>query len=90
MNKQAIILILGLAGFTVMADTWVVSPLLPAISQDLGEGAADAGIIITAYMITFGIFQLIFGPLADRFGKKQIITSTMIFFTISTPKWRAV
>ena len=36
MSKKAIILILGLAGFTVMADTWVVSPLLPVISGDLG------------------------------------------------------
>ena len=67
-----------------MADTWVVSPLLPAISADLGVSPASAGIIITAYMICFGIFQLVFGPLADRFGKKQIISLTMIFFTIAT------
>jgi predicted MFS family arabinose efflux permease len=83
-SKRAIILILGLAGFTVMADTWVVSPLLPAISVDLGVSPASAGIIISAYMICFGIFQLVFGPLADRFGKKQIISLTMIFFTIAT------
>jgi predicted MFS family arabinose efflux permease len=83
-SKKAIILILGLAGFTVMADAWVVSPLLPAISKDLGVSATSAGIIITAYMIPFGIFQLVFGPLADRFGKKQVITFAMIFFTIST------
>jgi predicted MFS family arabinose efflux permease len=83
-SKKAIILVLGLAGFTVMADAWVVSPLLPAISKDLSVNATSAGIIITAYMIPFGIFQLVFGPLADRFGKKQVITFAMIFFTIST------
>jgi predicted MFS family arabinose efflux permease len=84
MNKRSIILILGLAGFTVMADNWVVSPLLPAISKDFGVAAASAGILITAYMIPFGIFQLVFGPLADRFGKKQVITLAMILFTIGT------
>ncbi len=84
MGKGAVILILGLAGFTIMADTWVVSPLLPAISQDLGVSATAAGVIITAYMIPFGVFQLVFGPLADRFGKKQIITFAMVFFTIAT------
>jgi predicted MFS family arabinose efflux permease len=84
MSKRAIILILGLAGFTVMADNWVVSPLLPAISRDFGVAATSAGILITAYMIPFGIFQLVFGPLADRFGKKQVITLAMILFTIGT------
>jgi predicted MFS family arabinose efflux permease len=84
LNNRTIILILGSAGFTVMADNWVVSPLLPAISKDFGVSATSAGILITAYMIPFGIFQLVFGPLADRFGKKQVITFAMILFTIGT------
>ncbi len=84
MNKRSIVLILGLAGFTVMADNWVVSPLLPAISKTFGVIATSAGILITAYMIPFGIFQLVFGPLADRFGKKQVVTFSMIFFTFGT------
>lgn len=77
-------MILGLAGFVVMADNWVVSPILPSISQNLGVSAASAAIIITAYMLPFGLFQLIFGYLADRFGKRQVITFAMIFFTVST------
>lgn len=84
MNKRSIILVLGLAGFTVMADNWVISPLLPAISRTFGVTATSAGILITAYMIPFGIFQLVFGPLADRFGKKQVITFSMVFFTLGT------
>ena len=82
MNK--ILLILGLNGFIVMADNWVVSPLLPAISGSLGVAVTNAGLLITAYMIPFGIFQLIFGPLADRFGKKLIINISMIVFTLAT------
>ena len=34
MNK--IVILLGLLGFIVMADNWVVSPILPAISENLG------------------------------------------------------
>lgn len=77
-------LILGLAGFVVMADNWVVSPILPSISNDIGVTVARAALIITAYMLPFGLFQLVFGYLADRFGKRQVISSAMIFFTIST------
>lgn len=83
-NKNSIILLLGLAGFMVMADNWVVSPLLPAIAQNLNIDIAKAGLLITAYMIPFGIFQIIFGPIADRYGKKQVITLSIIMFTIAT------
>ena len=84
MNKTNFLLILGLAGFVVMADNWVVSPILPAIAGDLNIPVTRAGLLISAYMIPFGLFQLIFGPLADRYGKRQIITWSMVIFTIAT------
>lgn len=83
-NKSSIILLLGLAGFIVMADNWVVSPILPAVAENLNINIAKSGLLITAYMIPFGIFQIIFGPLADRYGKKQVITFSIIMFTIAT------
>lgn len=83
-NKNSIILLLGLAGFIVMADNWVVSPILPAVAENLNINIAKSGLLITAYMIPFGIFQIIFGPLADRYGKKQVITFSIIMFTIAT------
>ncbi|MHB8074965.1 MFS transporter [Desulfosporosinus fructosivorans] len=83
-DRNKIVLLLGLAGFIVMADNWVVSPILPAISQNLDIDISSAGLLISAYMIPFGIFQIIFGPLADRYGKKQVITSAMILFTVAT------
>lgn len=84
MNKRNFIFILGLAGFIVMADNWVVSPILPAIAGDLNVPVTRAGLLISAYMIPFGLFQLIFGPLADRYGKRQVITVSMVIFTIAT------
>lgn len=84
MNTKRLIVILGLAGFIVMADNWVVSPILPAIAESLDVDPARAGILIAAYMLPFGLFQLVFGPLADHFGKLRVIMSTMIFFTLAT------
>ncbi|MHB0885953.1 MAG: MFS transporter [Bacillota bacterium] len=84
MSKRTVLLILGLAGFVTMADNWVVSPILPAISAGLSIDPVRAGAAITAYMIPFGVFQLVFGPLADRFGKRQVISLAMLFFTVAT------
>ncbi len=84
MKNKGIIGLLGLAGFVVMADNWVVSPILPAIANNLGIDISSAGLLISAYMVPFGLFQLVFGPLADRYGKKQVVTFSMIVFTVAT------
>ena len=81
---RRLVLLLGLAGFIVMADNWVVSPILPAISKSVGVRPEAAGVLIAAYMLPFGIFQLVFGPLADRFGKTCIVLVTFIAFAIAT------
>ncbi|MFH2126887.1 MAG: MFS transporter [Pseudomonadota bacterium] len=84
MQNKNIVALLGMAGFVVMADNWAVSPILPAIAANLHIDVTRAGLLISAYMVPFGIFQLVFGPLADRFGKKQVITFSMILFTLAT------
>jgi predicted MFS family arabinose efflux permease len=84
LKKNNIVILLGFLGFIVMADNWVVSPILPAISENIGVAVERAGLLIAAYMIPFGIFQIIFGPLADRYGKKQVITFSIILFSVAT------
>ncbi|MDY0340778.1 MAG: MFS transporter [Coriobacteriia bacterium] len=84
MKTDHLVVLLGLAGFIVMADNWVVSPILPAIAKSLDVPATSAGILIAAYMLPFGLFQLIFGPLADRFGKSRIVLGTLAVFTLAT------
>ncbi|WP_425801863.1 MFS transporter [Desulfitobacterium sp. Sab5] len=84
MDKKKIVLILGFAGFVTMADNWVVSPILPSIAQNLGVDVASASLVITAYMLPFGLFQLLYGYLAERFGKRQVITFSISMFTIAT------
>lgn len=84
MNVRRLIVVLGLAGFIVMADNWVVSPLLPSIAHTIGVEPARAGVLIAAYMLPFGLFQLVYGPLADRFGKLRIVGVSLVFFTVAT------
>lgn len=56
-------------------------PALPAIGRDLGITDANARQwIITAYIFGFGLGQLVYGPLADRFGRKPILMVTLIGF----------
>lgn len=81
---SALVLVLGLAGLVVMADNWVVSPLLPSIAGALDAPVERTGVLIAAYMLPFGLFQLLFGPVADRFGKFRTIAFTLAVFSVVT------
>jgi len=48
MKKNSILAVLGLSGFVVMADNWVVSPILPSIAEGIGTDPVKAGLLITA------------------------------------------
>ena len=49
----------------------VMLPAFPDIGDALGVAAEnDRQYILTVYMLGFGVSQLIYGPLADRFGRR--------------------
>jgi DHA1 family bicyclomycin/chloramphenicol resistance-like MFS transporter len=50
-------------------------PNLPAIGQTMGVADENRRqLIITVYLLAVGFSQVIYGPLADRFGRRPVIT----------------
>ena len=72
------------AVFMVSAEARVIAPLLPALAQDFGTTVARAGLLITAYSIPYGLFQLVYGPLADRFSRQRVIGAALSLFALGT------
>lgn len=72
-KKEKMILVLGLMAFLANGDNYAAAPLIINIAQDLNLTISTAAISVTAYMLAFGAFTLLFGPLSDRFGKVKII-----------------
>jgi len=70
---NAIILLLSLVAFASSASIRVTDALLPRIASDYGVGLAAASAVVTAFSVTYGAMQLVFGPLGDRFGKLRVI-----------------
>jgi MFS family permease len=68
----------GLVGL----DRWIISPLLPAIIKDLNLNYQDAGYIFGVLGILWGVFAIITGKLSDKFGHRQILIPSIIFFSL--------
>lgn len=74
-NKNKMILLLGLMAFLANGDNYAAAPLLLNIAKDLNLNVETAAMSVTAYMLAFGALTLLFGPLADRFGKVRVINT---------------
>ncbi|HEY5557064.1 MFS transporter [Acetobacterium sp.] len=72
-NKNKMIMVLGLMAFLANGDNYAAAPLIINIANDLNLTISVAAMSVTAYMLAFGVFTLIFGPLSDRYGKVKII-----------------
>ena len=51
---------------------------LPALAGIFGVSIGEAASVITVFSVAYGLMQLVFGPLADRFGKWQVVSLTVL------------
>jgi DHA1 family bicyclomycin/chloramphenicol resistance-like MFS transporter len=77
-------LVLGLLSAVSPFAIDMYLPAMPAIEADLGAGVSGTQATITAYFLSFGLAQLVYGPLADRYGRKPPIYAGLGIFLIGT------
>ncbi len=59
-------------------------PALPAIGTSLGiTGANSRQFIVTAFVIGFGVAQLVHGPLADRYGRRTVLLWSLGLYAVA-------
>ena len=69
----AAILALALAAFASGISLRLTDPLLPLFAREFAISTGHAAAVITAFSIAYGVSQLFFGPVGDRFGKYRVI-----------------
>ncbi|MFM9829308.1 MAG: multidrug effflux MFS transporter [Sphingomonas sp.] len=59
-------------------------PALPAIAASLHVVTEnDRQLVISAFLIGFGVAQLVHGPLADRYGRKPVLALALLAYVIA-------
>ena len=64
---------LSFAAFGSGVSLRVTDALLPRFASEFGIGIGQAAQVISFFAIAYGLAQLMFGPLGDRFGKYRVI-----------------
>ena len=69
--------------FMVVLDTTVVNLALPSLQRDF-DTVEGIEWVVTAYLATVGVAQMVSGWAADRFGRKAMFVWSLALFTIAS------
>jgi DHA1 family bicyclomycin/chloramphenicol resistance-like MFS transporter len=79
-TKETVVMLAGLMALNAFAIDAML-PALPDIGADLGVSDHNQRqLVVVAYFFGFGLTQLIWGPLADRFGRKPVLAVGILLY----------
>jgi DHA1 family bicyclomycin/chloramphenicol resistance-like MFS transporter len=73
-------LLLGIQPIT----TDLYLPSLPGLTEGFGATVSQAQLTLTTLLLAFGVSQLAWGPLSDRFGRRPVLMLGMGAYTLAS------
>lgn len=85
-RRRDLMMIVGLflIVFVIGADSFIISPLLPAIETDFKVTVRQAALSVTIYALCYAIGSPFFGPLGDKFNRKMLLSLGITIFLIGS------
>ena len=81
-TRETVAMLAGLMALNAFAIDAMI-PALPAIGAELGVADENRRqLVVVAYFFGFGSTQLLWGPLADRFGRKPILAAGVLLYSL--------
>lgn len=76
----ALALLLGLQ--PVSTDVYL--PALPLLRRELAADMGAAQLTMSALILAFGLAQMVWGPVADRFGRRPVLLAGLTLYTLAS------
>ncbi|MFF3762850.1 MFS transporter [Streptomyces sp. NPDC001922] len=83
-RARLVLLILCAAQFMVALDFSILNVALPVLGEDLGFGQSDLQWAVTAFALPSGGFLLLFGRIADLYGRRRLFLTGLGLFTAAS------
>ena len=79
-SPVGLVVILGLLAMLMPLSIDMYLPAMPQIAREFAVSAGSVQMTLNLYILGFAIGQLVYGPLADSYGRKPVIVlGTLIF-----------
>lgn len=83
MSTSLVVLILSLLLGVQPVTTDLYLPALPTITAELGASMAQAQLTLSGLLLAFGLSQLVWGPVSDRFGRRPVLLLGLAAYTVA-------
>lgn len=70
--------------FVIMLGFGLVAPVLPLYAKSFGVSYQAVGLLVSSFMFMRLVFDLVAGPIVDRFGERACVTSGVMFVGITS------
>ncbi|GAA2982679.1 EmrB/QacA subfamily drug resistance transporter [Microbacterium terrae] len=78
------LVVISVAVSLIIVDSTIVNVAIPAIVDDLGVTSTEVQWIQEAYTLVFASLLLVFGALADRFGRRRVMLIGVALFALAS------
>ncbi len=82
-NIHLLLMLILLVAVGQMTQT-IYIPSIPDMAQDMGVRDGEIQRVMAAYLLTYGVSQLFYGPISDRTGRRPVILAGMTIFILAT------
>lgn len=88
MKQRSLVAGLFLIVFMIGADSFIISPLLPAIERSFHISVAQAALAVTSYAVCYAVCYAVgapvIGPLGDHYSKRTLLLLGIIVFSVGS------
>lgn len=83
-SRGTVVLLLSLLLGLQPITTDLYLPALPILRADLSASMAQTQLTLSALLLAFGVSQLVWGPLSDRFGRRPVLLAGLGAYVVAS------
>ncbi|CAH0155633.1 Antiseptic resistance protein [Microbacterium sp. Bi128] len=83
-RRWAGLVFISIAVSLIIVDSTIVNVAVPSIVEDLGISSTEVQWVQEAYTLVFASLLLVFGSLADRFGRRRLMLIGVVIFALAS------
>lgn len=89
-QRHTVLILLVLLGLITFLDRLCIAVTGPRIQQELGISPSMWGWVLSAFILSYGLFEIPTGALGDRIGQRRVLTRVVLWWSAFTSLTGAV